>query len=67
VGDTIDFHAVVQLGLTHRVYNDYYLTVQSGGTSMAPKSESESLLAAGMPRGKEAIEEHFAWDDRIIA
>jgi hypothetical protein len=67
VGNTIDFHSTVQLGISHRVSNDYYLTVQSGGTSMAPRTETDSLLAAAMPTTKEEIEEHFAWDDRSNA
>ncbi|SRR5579859_1446888 len=63
-GETIDFHAVVSLSITHHVVSDYNLTVQSGGTSMAPRTKTGSQLAAAMPSGKEDLEEHLAWDDR---
>lgn len=63
-GNVIDFHAIVQLSPTHRVANDYYVTVQSGGTSMLPSSKSDVMLAGAMPGRKEEMEKLVAVDDR---
>ncbi|HLY08675.1 MAG TPA: hypothetical protein VKW04_05120 [Planctomycetota bacterium] len=57
VGDTIDFHAIAQVSAFQRTTSNYNLTVQSGGTSMAPRQDLDSLLAEAVPTRKEDLEE----------
>ena len=45
-GATIDFRGTLAVGLSRKAVSDYTLTVQSGGTSMAPRRDSEGMMAA---------------------
>jgi hypothetical protein len=67
VGNVIDFHAVVAVTPTHRVTNDYNLTVQLGGTSMVPRQDSDSMMAAALPNRKREIDELFGLGDGSVA
>jgi len=67
VGDTIDFHTIAQVSPVQRTTNNYNLTVQSGGTSMAPREESSSLMAEALPNRKEEAEEALAFTSGGLA
>jgi len=65
IGNSIDFKGTfVIAGTTQHVCQDYYLTVQSGGTTMIPSSKSDVMLVRAVPNRKEELGEVFALDDR---
>jgi len=66
-GNTIDFHIAVAVTPTHRVNSDYYLTVQTGGTTMVPSSKTDVMLAGALPGRKEEVVDVAALDDRRTA
>jgi hypothetical protein len=67
VGDLVNFHVIVQLTPTHRSTSDYNLTVQPGGTSMAPQQDSSSMMASALPNRRRDIDELLGSEDGRVA
>jgi hypothetical protein len=67
VGNTIDFHLQCAVTPTHRVTSDYYLAVQSGGTSMIPRKQSDFMMAEAVPNKREEIEVVLPQNDGSVA
>jgi hypothetical protein len=68
VGGTVDFHFIAQFGPSFRRVSDYNLTVQPGGTSMAPMLDSSWMLAAALPsRKNREIDELLSEEVGVLA
>jgi hypothetical protein len=67
VGNTINFHTVVQITPLMRSTNDYNVIVEPGGTTMAPPTKSDIVLAQALPPRKNELEELLAATDGSIA